>query len=86
MFIIEVEKPLKIEIIDYINKHIKDAFPDMKSISATCKVRNINYDDMINLYTDSINYSTLTKPMKALFKEKKVSINQNILNIEMFQT
>ena len=83
VFVIEVENIIKDEIILYINKNIKVGFPDMDSIKAEFIVRNINYEDTVNYFNNAIENSTLTKPMKALFNEKKVSYNDNVLTIEL---
>ena len=83
VFEIEVSKALPKEVIDFIDDNIKDAFPNMKSISATFKLSNLNYDDLISVYPDAILKSTLTKPMKELFTEKKLDVNDNVLTIEI---
>lgn len=82
-FVIEIDKLLKKEVIDFINDNIKSGFPDMNSIKAEFVIRNIDYNDIINYYSSAILNSTLTKPMKELFLEKKVFVNDNILTIEI---
>ena len=83
VFVIEVNNIIDDEIINYINKNISNGFPDMDSIKAEFIVKNIKYEDTINYFSKAIENSTLTKPMKALFKEKKVNYNNNVLTIEL---
>ncbi|HIU40712.1 MAG TPA: PolC-type DNA polymerase III [Candidatus Aphodocola excrementigallinarum] len=83
IFVIEVEKPLDIEVIKYINENIRIGFPSMESVKASFVIKNKNYDDMIKYYNYVIENSTLTKPMKELFEEKKVSVKNNTLTIEL---
>ena len=83
IFVIEVENMLDDNIIKYINDNIGSAFPDLEYIKADFIVRNIDYTKMDLYYKDSIENSTLTKPMKELFKDKKVTINNKELIIEV---
>ena len=45
IFVIEVEKPLDIEVIKYINENIRIGFPSMESVKASFVIKNKNYDD-----------------------------------------
>ncbi len=83
VFVIEIENVLNYDVVRFIMDNIKNGFPDMDSIKAEYIVRNINYNDAINYYIYSILNSSLTKPMKDLFKEKKVFVKDNILTIEI---
>ena len=83
IFVIEVENMLDDNIIKYINDNIGSAFPDLEYIKADFIVRNIDYTKMDLYYKDSIENSTLTKPMKELFKDKKVTIDNKELIIEV---
>ena len=83
VFVIETESIISEEIIKYVDSNIKNGFPDMESIKAEFVVKNINYDDAIIYYSKAILNSSLTKPMKALFEEKKISISDKVLTIEL---
>ena len=80
VFVIEVENVIDNDVINYVNNNISHGFPDMDSVRAEFVVKNVNYDDAVNFYVKAIEESTLTKPMKELFKEKKVKIaNETLL-------
>ena len=83
VFVIKVKNILDDDILDYIDNNINNSFPDMNSIKASFVIENIDYNEIINYYKRAIIKSTLTKPMKELFIEKKVSVNDNILLIEL---
>ena len=83
VFVIKVKNILDDDILDYIDNNINNSFPDMNSIKASFVIENIDYNEIINYYKRAIIKSTLTKPMKELFSEKKVSVNDNILLIEL---
>ena len=55
----------------------------MKSIKAEFVVRNVDYKTAINYFSDAIDNSTLTKPMKELFKEKKISLDGTKITIDV---
>lgn len=83
VFVIEVENTLNDEVLRFINENIKSGFPDMESIKAEFIVRNVNYEDVLNYFCDAIDNSTLTKPMKELFKEKNVSLDGTKLTVDV---
>ena len=83
VFVIEVENIIEKEVFDFISNNIHSSFKDMHSMKASFVVRNINYNEALKYYPDAIDNSTLTKPMKELFKEKKVSISDNNLVVEI---
>ncbi len=83
VFVIEIDELLNKEITNFIDKNIKNGFPDMNSIRAEFIVKNIDYNNATNYYDDAILNSTLTKPMRELFLEKKVFVNDNTLTIEI---
>lgn len=83
VFVIEIENVLNDEVLSYINDNINNGFPDMTSMKAEFVVKNVNYDNIINYYSKAILNSTLTKPMKELFKEKKVSVKDKMIIVEV---
>ena len=83
VFVIEVENVIDNDVINYVNNNISHGFPDMDSIRAEFVVKKVNYDDAVNFYVKAIEESTLTKPMKELFKEKKVKIANETLLIDV---
>lgn len=83
VFVIEIENTLDDEVLRYINENISSGFPDMESIKAEFVVRNVDYKTIVNYFPDAIDNSTLTKPMKELFKEKKVSVDGTKLTIDV---
>ena len=83
VFVIEIKHPLDIKVIEYIDKNIKNGFKDMNFVDACFVIENINYPDAKNYYDYVIENSTLTKPMKELFKEKHLKIDNNTLTIEL---
>ncbi len=83
VFVIELDNVIEEDVLNYVNNNISNGFPDMNSIRAEFVVRNINYDDAINFYKKAISNSTLTKPMKELFKEKNISVNEKTLLIDL---
>ena len=83
VFVIEIENSLEGEVLLWINNHISIAFGDMNSIKVEYKIKNINYEEAIKYYVDAIMSSTLTKPMKELFKDKIITIENNKLIIEV---
>lgn len=85
-FVIEVENVLNNDILCYVEKNIHGGFPDMESITAEFVIRNINYEDLIKYYQDAIECSLLTKPMKMLFKDKKVTVSGKSVVIELDNT
>ncbi len=83
VFVIEVDNVLNDDVINYVNNNISSGFPDMNSIKAEFVIKNINYDDVISFYKKAIDNSSLTKPMKELFKEKNIRIEQNTLIVDV---
>ncbi len=83
VFIIELNNVIENEVIDYVNKNISSGFPDMKTIKAEFVINNLNYEDVINHYGKAIDNSTLTKPMKELFKEKTVNMDNTTIIIDV---
>ena len=71
VFVIEIDELLNKEITNFIDKNIKNGFPDMNSIRAEFIVKNIDYNNATNYYDDAILNSTLTKPMRELFFGEK---------------
>ena len=82
-FVIEINKILDEEIIDFISDNIKKAFPDMQSINAEYIVKGINNFNPLDYYEKAIEKSTLTKPMKELFKDKKATCINSVITIEI---
>ena len=83
VFVIEIENKLEKDVVDFINNNIKNGFPDMDSIKAEFIIRNVDYNDVINYYLDAIENSNLAKPMKELFKEKNVTLDDKKIIIEL---
>ncbi len=83
VFVIQVENILNDDVLSFINENIKNGFPDMDSMRAEFVVNNINYDDITNYYNKAIENSTLTMPMKELFKEKKVTSEGKKIVVEV---
>lgn len=83
VFVIEVENALDDDVLAYVNENIKKAFPDMHSVRAEFIIRNVDYNDLPKYYEKVIDGSTLTKPMKELFKEKNVSVSGTCLTVEL---
>lgn len=83
VFVIEIERMLSHDVITYINENIHNGFPDMESIKAEFIPRKVDYNDAVKYFSDAIDNSTLTKPMKELFKEKNVTINDNKLTVDV---
>ena len=75
IFVIEIDNPLDIKVLEYIDQNMKKGFPEMGSIKSEFVLRNVNFDDCLNYYKEAILKSTLTKPMKELFIEKNVKIS-----------
>ena len=75
VFVIEVENILEEKILEFVNKNISKGFPDMQSIKAEFIVKNIDYNNITNFFNSAIEKSTLTKPMKELFKEKDIKVD-----------
>ena len=83
VFEIETEESITEEVISYINSNIKKSFPNLDSIKVVCIPKNADYNLICNYYEKCIDNSTLTKPMKSLFKEKKISQVGKELKIEV---
>ena len=83
VFVIKVKNILDDDILDYIDNNINSSFPDMNSIKASFIIDNIDYNEVINYYKKAITKSTLTKPMRELFSEKKISVSDNTLFIDL---
>lgn len=83
VFVIETENILNDEVLKYINENIASGFPDMDSIKAEFIPRNIDYNDACKYFNEALENSSLTKPMKELFKEKKVRTDDNNLVIDL---
>lgn len=81
IFIIEVEKVPTTQVLDYVFNNLKNGFKDMDSVDANFVVLNNEENDMINYYSYVIDNSSLTKPMKELFKEKELKMDDNQLTI-----
>ena len=82
IFVIEIDNPLDTKVLEYIDKNMKKGFPEMVSIKSEFVLRNVNFDDCLNYYKEAILKSTLTKPMKELFIEKKVKMSGDTLIID----
>ena len=83
VFVIEIDNILNDEVINYINANISKSFSDMNSIGVNYVVRNIDYNSSINYYENAILNSSLAIPMKELFKDKVISVNDKELIIEV---
>ncbi len=83
VFVIEIERMLNDEVICFINENISKGFPDMKSIKVEFIPRIVDYSDAVKYFFSAIDNSTLTKPMKELFKEKKVNMKDTKLIIDV---
>ncbi len=81
IFVIELENPLSSKALSYINENIKSGFPDMDSMKAQFIIKNVDYNDALKFYDDAILESTLAKPMKELFKEKEIKIDEKTLTV-----
>ena len=82
VFVIEIDNPLDTKVLEYIDKNMKKGFPEMGSIKSEFVLRNANFNDCLNYYKEAILKSTLTKPMKELFIEKKVKMSGDTLIID----
>ena len=82
-FVVELDNILPSNILLFVNENIKNGFPDMDSMKIEFVIKNINYNDSVNFYKEAIDSSTLAKPMKELFIEKKVLYDDNYLVIEI---
>ncbi len=83
VFVIEVENELDDDILTFINDNIKNGFKDMDSMRAEFVIKNVNYNDAAKYYVKAIESSTLTKPMKELFKEKSVTVEGKCLTVDL---
>ena len=83
VFVIEVEKVLNDDVLSFINKNISNGFPDMESIKAEFVLRNVDYSNATSYYKKAILESTLTKPMKELFSEKQVKMDDKTLMVDV---
>ncbi len=83
VFEIEIEKMLSDDVLDFIDDNISSGFPDMESIKAIFIPKIIDYNDAVKYFYKAIDNSTLTKPMKELFKEKKISVKENNLLVDL---
>ena len=83
VFVIEIENVLDDEVISYINSNLKNAFPDMDSMRIQYIIKNIDYSSAVNYFEKAIEQSSLTRPMKELFKEKKVIAEDTDIIIEL---
>lgn len=83
VFVIEVEKVLNDDVLSFINKNISSGFPDMESIKAEFVLRNVDYGNATSYYKKAILESTLTKPMKELFSEKQVKMDDKTLMVDV---
>ena len=82
-FVIEVENILNDDVLSFVNENISKGFKDMDSIKAEFIPRNVDYSDTIKYFTSAIDSSTLTKPMKELFKEKKVTLDGKKIMVDI---
>ncbi|MEG2351432.1 MAG: PolC-type DNA polymerase III [Bacilli bacterium] len=83
VFIIEIEDSLPRETLEYINHHVNEGFPEMNNIKTEFVIRNTDYTKMGDYYESAIENSALTKPMKALFKEKSIVTDGIMLLIKV---
>lgn len=83
VFVIEVPSIIEKDVIDYVNDNMPKGFPDMISISAEFMVSNIDYNEASKYYEKSIDNSSLAKPMKELFKEKSIKVEENNLIVDV---
>ena len=83
IFVIQIENVLPKKVIDYIEENTSLGFPDMDMITAEFIIDNINYNDAKDFYLDAIEKSSLTKPMKELFSEKNIFIEDKKICIEI---
>ena len=83
VFVIEIENVLNDDVLKYINENIQNGFPDMELVRAEFVVRNADYTNSSKYFFDAVDSSTLTKPMKGLFKEKEVKVDGSKLIVEV---
>ena len=83
VFVISIDKPLSFEIINYIEKIINNGFPNLSSVRADYIIEDVDYNTCIDSYVVAIDNSSLTKPMKLLFKNKKIEVIDNTLQVEV---
>lgn len=83
VFVIEIENVLNDDVLKYINENIQNGFPDMELVRAEFVVRNADYTNSSKYFFDAVDSSTLTKPMKELFKEKEVKVDGNKFIVEV---
>ena len=83
VFVVEIDNILDDKIINHISGNLKSAFSDMDSMRVEYIIKNIDYKTSINYFLNAIDYSSLTRPMKELFKEKKVSADGTNIVIEL---
>lgn len=83
VFVIEIENVLNDDVLKYINENIQNGFPDMELVRAEFVVRNADYTNSSKYFFDAVDSSTLTKPMKELFKEKEVKVDGSKLIVEV---
>ena len=83
VFEIEIDDKLPDSCISYIDNNINSVFNNMESVSVKIIVRNLDYSSTVDMFKSAILNSSLTKPMKELFMEKKVSYDDFKLTIEV---
>lgn len=83
VFEIEIDDKLPDNCTSYIDDNISSVFNNMESVSIKFIVRNLDYSSTVDMFKDAILNSSLTKPMKELFMEKKVSYDNYKLTIEV---
>ncbi len=83
VFEIEIDDKLPDSCTSYIDDNISSVFNNMESVSIKLIVRNLDYSSTVDMFKDAILNSSLTKPMKELFMEKKVSYDNYKLTIEV---
>lgn len=83
VFEIEIDDKLPDSCTSYIDNNISSVFNNMESVSVKIIVRNLDYSNTVDMFKSAILNSSLTKPMKELFMEKKVSYDDYKLTIEV---
>ncbi len=83
VFVLLIKNIIPDNVISFMNNNLKTAFPDMNTMKIEFIIENLDYKKLSDYYFNAIDNSSLTRPMKELFKEKKISINENEIIIEL---
>ncbi len=83
VFVIEIDNVLNHDVLNFIKENIQSGFLDMDSVRAEFVLKNVNYNDALKYFNYAVDESSLTKPMKELFKEKEIKIDDDKLVIEV---